>query len=195
MHALKLFISQIMRSEVDQPETEKFRVEDLHDYPPRIICRFFPEENAPKRTTCTISLSGFLPQVDFTIPLKVDTPKLAVDTTKLQVFTFVQCSLLKWCSGYLWQTKFCLDLSSLLIMPLVRMRKRGIRFVCVSVWLCGCVAVCLCVCASVRLSVCLSVCLCVCLCRLLQLLKDQWSASKSFYRLLVLDFNSWICKI
>ena len=31
-------------------------------------------------------------------------------------------------------------------------------------------------------------------CTLLQLLKDQSSASKSFYRLLV-DFNSWICKI
>ncbi len=37
-------------------------------------------------------------------------------------------------------------------------------------------------------------CLCVCVCvsRVLQLLKDQWSASKSFYRLLAmfLDFNS-----
>ncbi len=40
---------------------------------------------------------------------------------------------------------------------------------------------------------------CVCVCRLLQLLKDESSASKSFYRLLVshvyLDFNSWIWKI
>ncbi len=34
------------------------------------------------------------------------------------------------------------------------------------------------------------VCPCVCLCRLLQLLKDQRSASKSFYRLLVMF--SWI---
>ncbi len=39
------------------------------------------------------------------------------------------------------------------------------------------------------------VCLSVCLCRLLQLLKDQRSASKGFYGLLVMDFNSWICKI
>ncbi len=109
MHALKITLnSQISLSEVDQPGMEKFRVEDLHDYPPRIICRFFPEENAPKRTTCTISLSGLLPQVEFNVPLKAPTPtKVAVDTTKLQVFTFVQCSLLKWCSGYLWQTKFC----------------------------------------------------------------------------------------
>ncbi len=46
------------------------------------------------------------------------------------------------------------------------------------------------------------VCVCVCVCvracvrahRLLQLLKDQLIASKSFYRLLVM-FNSWICKI
>ena len=42
------------------------------------------------------------------------------------------------------------------------------------------------------------VCLYVCVCRPLQLLKDESSASKSFYRLLsrvYLDFNSWICKI
>ncbi len=77
--------SQISRSEVDQPEMEKFRPENLHDYPPRIICRFFPEENAPKRTICTISLSGLLPQVEFYIPLKAPTFKVAVDTTKLQV--------------------------------------------------------------------------------------------------------------
>ena len=31
-----------------------------------------------------------------------------------------------------------------------------------------------------------SVCMCLCLCRLLQLLKDESSASKSFYRLLVM---------
>ncbi len=39
---------------------------------------------------------------------------------------------------------------------------------------------------------CSCVCLCVCLFRLL---KDQRRASKSFYRLLVMDFISWICKI
>ncbi len=33
-------------------------------------------------------------------------------------------------------------------------------------------------------------CLCVCVCRLLQLLKDESSASKSFYRLLVMF--TWI---
>ncbi len=38
--------------------------------------------------------------------------------------------------------------------------------------------------------VCVCVCVCVCLCRLLQLLNDQSSASKSFYRLLVMF--TWI---
>ena len=53
-----------------------------------------------------------------------------------------------------------------------------------------------CACASeVYGSVCVCTCVRVCLCRLLQLLKDESSASKSFYRLLVMDFNSWICKI
>ncbi|XP_064385076.1 uncharacterized protein LOC135333972 [Halichondria panicea] len=77
----------ILRSGVDQPEVEKFRPEDLHDYPPRIICRLFPEKNAPKRTTCTISLSGLLPPVEFCIQLKILTSKVAVDTTNLQEAT------------------------------------------------------------------------------------------------------------
>ncbi len=42
----------------------------------------------------------------------------------------------------------------------------------------GSVFVCLCVCVSA--------CVSVCVCRLLQLLKDESSASKSFYRLLVM---------
>ncbi|XP_064388689.1 uncharacterized protein LOC135336766 isoform X2 [Halichondria panicea] len=77
----------ISRSEVDQPETENFRAEDLHDYPPRIVCRFFPDENAPKKTICTISLSGLLPQAKFHLELKAPTPKGVVDTTKLQEAT------------------------------------------------------------------------------------------------------------
>ncbi len=44
----------------------------------------------------------------------------------------------------------------------------------------GSVCVCVCVCA------CACACVCVCLCRLLQLLKDESSTSKSFYRLLVM---------
>ena len=74
---------------MDQPERENFRPEDLHDYPPRIICRFFPGENAPKRTTCTISLSGLLPPVKVHLPLKAPTSKVVVDTAKLQVYIIV----------------------------------------------------------------------------------------------------------
>ncbi len=63
----------------------------------------------------------------------------------------------------------------------------------------GSVFVCLCVRAVSVCPSCVCVCVCVCVCRPLQLLKDESSASKSFYRLLVmhvyLDFNSWICKI
>ncbi len=65
-----------------------YEAEELHDYPPRIVCRFFPEENAPKRTTATLSLSGLLPLVKVNVPLKASsTPKtvVVVDTTKLQV--------------------------------------------------------------------------------------------------------------
>ncbi len=40
-----------------------------------------------------------------------------------------------------------------------------------------------------------SVFVCLCVCRLLQLLKDQRSASKGFYWLLVMFSCSWICKI
>ena len=70
--------------------------------------------------------------------------------------------------------------------------------VCVCGWVgCGCVedayGLYLCLGAHAQASevygsVC--VCVCVCVCRLLQLLKDQQSASKSFYRLLVMF--SWI---
>ncbi len=51
----------------------------------------------------------------------------------------------------------------------------------------------LCHCRSI-LELCLGVCVCVCVCRLIQLLKDQSSASKSFYRLLVMDFTRTILK-
>ena len=59
----------------------------------------------------------------------------------------------------------------------VRMRKRGIYgsvFVCVCACVCVCVRVC--VRACVR-ALCVCVCVCVCACRLLQLLKDESSAS------------------
>ena len=49
---------------------------------------------------------------------------------------------------------------------------------------------CVCVCVCVCMRACVRACVSVCLCRLLQLLKDESSASKSFYRLLVMF--TWI---
>ena len=65
---------------------ENFRPEELHDYPPRITCRIYCEENAPERATCSMSLTGPVPTVEFHIPLKAPKQKVAVvDTVNLQV--------------------------------------------------------------------------------------------------------------
>ena len=64
----------------------------------------------------------------------------------------------------------------------------GVECVCVYVWGGGGVYGVECVCGVY--GVCLCVCVCVCVCRLLQLLKDESSASKSFFRLLVMF--TWI---
>ena len=48
-----------LQTEVDIPETGKFRPKKLHNYPPRIVCRFYPEDHTPPRTTCTLSFTGF----------------------------------------------------------------------------------------------------------------------------------------
>ena len=57
------------------------------------------------------------------------------------------------------------------------------RCACASEVYYGSVFVCLCIDIY-------GLCVCVCVCRLLQLLKDESSASKSFYRLLVMF--TWI---
>ena len=65
---------------------ENFRPEDLHDYPPRITCRFYSEGNAPERATYSMCLTGLEPKVEFRIPLEVPKLKVAVmDMSKLQV--------------------------------------------------------------------------------------------------------------
>ncbi len=74
----------------------KFSREKLHDYPPRIVCRFFPEQGAVS-TTCTLSLHGFDTPVSvnmalegFDKPVSVNmallTPQRSVDTKQLKVF-------------------------------------------------------------------------------------------------------------
>ena len=77
---------QISRDEVDLPETGKFKPEELHDYPPRIVCRFYPEDHTPPRTTCTLSFTGFHKEVKINVPLKAPKPQRQVDTRILQVY-------------------------------------------------------------------------------------------------------------
>ena len=64
---------------------EKFKPEDLHDYPPRIISQFYPEGNASERTTCRMSLTGLTPEVKIQIPLRVTKVQTTVDTGDLQL--------------------------------------------------------------------------------------------------------------
>ena len=69
---------------------ENFRPEDLHDYPPRITCRFYYEGNVPERATCSMSLTGLEPKVEFHIPLRGPKQKVAVmDIVNLQVHNYV----------------------------------------------------------------------------------------------------------
>ena len=83
--ALMIFI-QISRDEVDYPETGNFKPEELHDYPPRIVCRFYPEDHTPQRTACTLSFTGFHKEVKIIVPLKAPKPQRQVDTRILQVY-------------------------------------------------------------------------------------------------------------
>ena len=82
-------LTQISKCEADQPETENYRPEDLHDYPPRITCRFFPEKNVPERTACVFSLEGLWPEVQcsvtLTAPICLDLGVVVLDTTKIKV--------------------------------------------------------------------------------------------------------------
>ncbi|XP_064384769.1 uncharacterized protein LOC135333680 isoform X3 [Halichondria panicea] len=91
--------TMISQREVDLPMIGKFSREKLHDYPPRIVCRFFPEQGAIS-TTCTLSLHGFDTPVSvnmalegFDKPVSVNmallTPQRSVDTKQLKEATEV----------------------------------------------------------------------------------------------------------
>ena len=82
---------QVTKAEVDQPEAENYRPEDLHDYPPKIVCRFYPEESAQEKVIATVSLSGLQPDLEVSIMLLAP-KRLVVDTSKLQVMSGSQCS-------------------------------------------------------------------------------------------------------
>ena len=68
---------------------ENFRPEDLHDYPPRITCRFYSDGNALERATCSMSLTGLVPKVEFNISLAAPKQKVAMDTVELQVLVLL----------------------------------------------------------------------------------------------------------
>ncbi len=73
---------QISQDEVDLPVIGQFLPEELHCYPPRIVCRFFPEQGAVS-TTCTLSLHGFDKSVR--VDMALLTPQRSVDTRQLKV--------------------------------------------------------------------------------------------------------------
>ena len=61
-----------------------FKPEELHSYPPRMICEFFPERGAMS-TTCTLALKGFDRPVSVDMALHIADSHVTVDTTELQV--------------------------------------------------------------------------------------------------------------
>ena len=71
---------------MDFPVSGNFMPEDLHTYPPKMVCQFNPEEGAVS-TTCTLALHGFDRPVNMDMALLVSRPPkvVPVDTTKLQV--------------------------------------------------------------------------------------------------------------
>ncbi|XP_064384780.1 uncharacterized protein LOC135333688 [Halichondria panicea] len=77
----------ISQEEVDLPVIGKFSPEKLQCYPPRIVCRFFPEQGAASCTTCTLSLYGFDKPVSMDMALL--TPQRSVDTKQLKEATEV----------------------------------------------------------------------------------------------------------
>ena len=76
---------QISKHEVDLPETGNFKPEELHDYPPRIVCMFYPDDHTPQRTTCILSFTGFDEEVKINVSLMEPKPQGQVDTRILQV--------------------------------------------------------------------------------------------------------------
>ena len=86
---------QISQKSVDLPVTGNFKPEELHSYPPRMVCQFFSEQGAVS-TTCTLALKGFDRPVSVDMALHMAKP--TVDTTKLQVrHTGVHTGLVKYC--------------------------------------------------------------------------------------------------
>ena len=77
--------------------TGNFKPEELHSYPPRMVCRFFPEQGAVS-TTCTLALDGFDRPVSVDMALLIAEHQVTVNTTELQVwYTGAHTGLLVYC--------------------------------------------------------------------------------------------------
>ena len=68
---------------MDLPEQLQVKPEELHSYPPKIVCRFIPNAKAPKEATCNLTLLGLDEPLTVFIPLF--SPKRDIDTEKLKV--------------------------------------------------------------------------------------------------------------
>lgn len=78
-----VILSQISKHAVDLP-FGKFNPEDLHTYPPKLVCRLIPERDIP--ATCTLLLTGFNEDVRVSFELEVlQEAQIKVDTKELQV--------------------------------------------------------------------------------------------------------------
>ena len=75
--------------------TGNFKPEELHSYPPRMVCQFFSGQGALS-TTCTLAMKGFDRLVTVDMALLIAKP--TVDTTELQVqYTGVHTDLVMYC--------------------------------------------------------------------------------------------------
>ena len=99
---------QISQKAVDVPVTGNFKPEELHSYPPRMVCRFFFEKGAVS-TTSTLALKGFDRPVSVDMALHIAKPQVTVDSTELQVwYTGVHTGLLVYVLSLSYQVDWCI---------------------------------------------------------------------------------------
>ena len=62
---------------MDLPITGNFKPEELHSYPPKMVCTFFPEDRA-NFTTCDLVLHGFDRPVNMSMALQISRPLIGI---------------------------------------------------------------------------------------------------------------------
>ncbi|XP_064401864.1 uncharacterized protein LOC135347761 isoform X3 [Halichondria panicea] len=72
----------IAKREVDIPDTDNFRPEELHNYPPKIVCSFYPAIPPIKSSRCSMSCFGF--DVEVKVNITLHPPIKHVDPSSLQ---------------------------------------------------------------------------------------------------------------